>query len=609
MSVGLVCLWLAVTRLKRVDLISANGAVACRLQPSFLHKMRDLLDFLLITLIATYLVLAPYTKVEESFNIQAIHDVIFHGSQLELYDHVEFPGAVPRTFFGALIVGGITKLFQMLISIDNKLSIQIVARCLIGLANALALIKFRHAVADSVSDDVTAETRTDATPEDEVFPSKDSTRSVVRWSIAGLYIQQFHILFYASRPLPNFMAMPLVVYAYSQLFKKSNGVANAVGILSFCAIVFRSEIAVLAACVGITFFVGRKISLLKLALSGFVGLILGALISMVIDSEFWGTDMSWKSIPEVQAFIFNVIEKRASDWGVEPYPTYWAIHLPNVLNNRFLLPVIIGGLFIDKSGSKNRIRLLGIAMVLYVTILSFQPHKEWRFVIYVVPPFLAIASNFFGTIHRMHPVFFVFFVQLVILTSLLSGIMAGLKVWGSSYNYPGGVALAKFHETVFPDGPPSVGNYSEPITVHMDVPVCMTGATLFGQLYDEASRPLYPELELQPVIYDKTEDEEKLAQNWFNYDYLITIADNDLADITAETGFCWKKIESIPAFRGINMQYAVNLVKTAIGDPDQLMRPFAHSDAKVEWLQMMIAPIIARQDTAFIYEKRPEGAC
>jgi alpha-1,6-mannosyltransferase len=76
--------------------------------------------FLLIpTFILIHLFVSPYTKVEESFNIQAIHDILVHGipgSNVDQfltanYDHVSFPGSVPRTFAGALVLSGLSSPF------------------------------------------------------------------------------------------------------------------------------------------------------------------------------------------------------------------------------------------------------------------------------------------------------------------------------------------------------------------------------------------------------------------------------------------------------------------------------------------------------------------
>lgn len=64
-----------------------------------------------------HLCIAPYTKVEESFNVQAVHDLLTYGiprynvsEQFKTqHDHMTFPGAVPRTFIGALVLAGLSR--------------------------------------------------------------------------------------------------------------------------------------------------------------------------------------------------------------------------------------------------------------------------------------------------------------------------------------------------------------------------------------------------------------------------------------------------------------------------------------------------------------------
>lgn len=82
-------------------------------------------------LILIHLFASPHTKVEESFNIQAIHDILIHGIPTENadqfltanYDHVSFPGSVPRTFAGALVLSGLSRPFVWLLRDTTQLQL------------------------------------------------------------------------------------------------------------------------------------------------------------------------------------------------------------------------------------------------------------------------------------------------------------------------------------------------------------------------------------------------------------------------------------------------------------------------------------------------------
>lgn len=244
-----------------------------------MYRYNKVLDATLIALVSFHLVISPFTKVEESFNIQAIHDILKFGifplETIDNYDHKQFPGVVPRTFLGSLVVAGLAKPILLLSSAFGfeieGYELQKLVRAVLGLVNVLMLIRLRDSINKITFSD-----------------KKSKRKGLIGFWYTTLLLSQFHLLYYSSRTLPNFIALPLVNFSLSKIIQ---GDLSGLTWLAFTGIVFRLEVGLFGLIIAIVSSLGFGQSnifgnIIYLAM----GTLLGGFTSFCIDSYF-GADL------------------------------------------------------------------------------------------------------------------------------------------------------------------------------------------------------------------------------------------------------------------------------------------------------------------------------
>ncbi|PNY29335.1 Dol-P-Man:Man(7)GlcNAc(2)-PP-Dol alpha-1,6-mannosyltransferase [Tolypocladium capitatum] len=490
------------------------------------------LDSLLFLIPLLHLLAAPHTKVEESFNLQATHDILVYGTPTSApsarlsatYDHFAFPGAVPRTFLGAVLLAG---LGQPLVWLAGFQHAQLVVRAVLGTFNAGCLLVFRNALAEACGN------------------------GAARWWVA-LMVSQFHVAYYVSRTLPNMFAFGLTTLALAFLLPKTDARRasvrrrQALGLLVLATAIFRSELAILLAVVGLHLLVTKQMTLGNL-IPLFLGTFIAALaMSVPVDSYFWQKPV-W---PELWGFYYNAVLGSSSNWGVSPWHYYFTSALPRLFLNPLAIPLVVFALL--QPGTSLRARSMVVPSLLYIAIYSLQPHKETRFIFYAIPPLTgaaALGASFIST-RRSKSVHYGL-ATLVLVLSILTTFVCGMAMLLlSSLNYPGGDALSQLYAIARTDS-------SSPttVTVHADVLTCMTGLTLFGQ--NHAGLPLAlqgqplptTDLAATPVfLFDKTEErpELKWPNFWMKMDYAL------MEDPTLALGN-WKTVGVVHGYDGIEV--------------------------------------------------------
>ncbi|KAH8434890.1 dolichyl-P-Man:Man(7)GlcNAc(2)-PP-dolichol alpha-1,6-mannosyltransferase [Aspergillus melleus] len=506
-----------------------------------------LLCFILPVLVGLHLYVAPYTKVEESFHIQAIHDLL--AFQLPTrnvaetlraeYDHFTFPGAVPRTFVGAVTLAGLSRPF---IWLNANVDRQFLARALLGLLNSSSLLAFASSMRRAFG------------------------KPAAMWYLL-FQTSQFHVLFYASRTLSNMFAFGLSTLALSYLLPVpvsprayQKRCRTALFLLTLAGIIFRSELALLLGTITIFLYLTGRVEIRRdIIPAGALGLLLGLLFTVGVDSFFWQEFPLW---PEFAAFKFNVLAGQASAWGTHPWHFYFTNALPRLLLNPSTLLAI--PLAFTLPSTARSAQLLTVPSLAFLAIYSFQPHKEWRFIVYIIPALTATASlsASYAWTHRAKSLIPRLLSLFLLLTTALSFLLSTFVLLpASAANYPGALALHALHR--------HADNTQPVIFVHLGNLACQTGITRFQQLPGRVS------LSHSAWAYDKSDsaDPAVLTENpysfWSRFDYVLVEPGEEedrlravsspsssmSQDASSGSGIplTWTEIDTIPGFAGLRI--------------------------------------------------------
>ncbi|XP_034604509.1 dol-P-Man:Man(7)GlcNAc(2)-PP-Dol alpha-1,6-mannosyltransferase isoform X2 [Setaria viridis] len=392
-------------------------------------------DLMLGSIAAFYAVMAPYTKVEESFNVQAMHDILYHTYHIKKYDHLEFPGVVPRTFIGAFVISIFSSpaVFVMRLLHVPKFYSLLTVRLLLSFVTLLSLRLLRVQVKKKFGHQA------------EVF-------FVILTAI------QFHLLFYSSRPLPNIFALALVNLAYSLWFNGSN--LCTLQALIAAAIIFRCDIILLLGPIGLALLLSRSVSLLEAVKYCVSTALICIGFTVLIDSIMWRRIL-W---PEFEVLWFNSVLNRSSEWGTHSIHWYFTSALPRSMLVAY--PLCMVGALLDR-----RIVPYMLPVFLFVVLYSKLPHKELRFIIGSIPMFNVSASLAASRLYNNRKKAGWNLLYILMLGAFLVSLGYSAVTFMASYNnYPGGYALKALHE--------ADSSVKEKM-VHIDAFTAMSGVSRF----------------------------------------------------------------------------------------------------------------------------------
>lgn len=418
---------------------------------------------LLVSVAALYIIHCPFNKVEESFNTQAVHDIVnlfpttlpaanhikdtsskdvVHQEIANRYqlpwDHTIFPGVVPRTFVGALLIGLPLKLAKYFLTSgyvpnedggeqqeeeeEHDLTMQFVLQ-----------IGSRFALSSLVVLSISAITR--------ALHKKYGMGFRLVFLITT--IGQFHYLFYAGRFIPNTFAAILANLMFAAWINRQYSLS--IIYVALCVIIFRFDTAIFFGWLlfdGV--FIRRFLSLSRVLKVGIPAGFIAILITFSIDSFFWIRPV-W---PELEGLYFNVWLNKSHQWGTEPFFWYTYNCLPRIMMAS--APFI---LFAEHKVTRDYL----IPVLAFILTYSLLPHKELRFILFITPLLnICVTSGLMNVYYYINKTFSYMrrnnnntqksFIATILFSLLIIAVFSA-NIFGclilsriSSHNYPGGQA-------------------------------------------------------------------------------------------------------------------------------------------------------------------------